>query len=63
MCPGGQRVRQIVERSMQEKRVCALHIVLAMWEIRTYMCVCSGEYRGQTVSPTDSSPIHHSCEC
>jgi len=26
--------------SMQEKRVCAEHMVLAMWKVHTYMCVC-----------------------
>ena len=40
MRPGGQRVRQSVERSMQEKRVCALHMVLAMWKVHTCVCVC-----------------------
>ena len=51
----GQRVRQSVERSMQEKRVCALHMVLAMWKVHTCVCVCvcGGEYRSQTVSPTE----------
>jgi len=57
MRPGGR-----VERSMQEKSVCALHMVLAMWKVHTLcvcvcVCVCgcvrSGEYRSQTVSPTE----------